>query len=198
MPYLLLTSLVYNGRSPIRCSIPDRFSQGLLDVSLCCRSSRLSVFFSLLHYLFLSPSSSSFLWFFLSVSCLVSFLFSIHGFKTNRSHDFLTPLLLPSDRLLVFTWNSLSLHHGHWLIGSGHLSFREMRQLFLISSVLRLHCETSHLPPQQSNWTSNFSLSRLNPLSNLVSPSGVISSVRSGAPRSDAIRSFRTVDLLDY
>ena len=34
-PIQVLTSLVFNGRSPMWCSIPNRSSQGLLDAELC-------------------------------------------------------------------------------------------------------------------------------------------------------------------
>lgn len=137
-----------------------------------------------------------FLRFFLSVSspCL---LFSVHGFKASFSHDCSIPLLPLSNHLLLLTQSSLSLHLHQWLIGSGHLSSHQLRQLFLVDLVLWLCQEMTRPPPQRSNWTSNPYTSLLNPLSNAVLSSSAFSAVRSGAPRSNIISSFHAVDLPD-
>jgi len=80
----------------------ERSSQGLLDATLCYRSARSSVLLLLALLSLLRALSSSLLS--LSVSCS----WCVHGLKplcltTARFH-----FLPPSDRLLLFTWNSMS------------------------------------------------------------------------------------------
>lgn len=148
-------------------------------------------FYSLLHYLFflcLCLLSSS-----LCVFCSLH----VHGLKPPclMTVRFLFRSL--SVRLLLLAWSSMSLRLHQQLTGSGRLSSYELRQLFLIGLALQLRWEMTRSPPRRSNWTSNPYTSLLNPLSNPVLSSGAFSAVRSGGPRSDAIRSFHAVDLLD-
>ena len=137
-PYQLLTFLVFNGRSPMWCYVlTDPLRDGLnLSSSLvldaaCGQLGPLSFCF-LLHCLIFSVFFP-----FFSFPHLRSLLpLSVYGFKANRSHDCLIPLLPPSDYVLLFAWNSLFWRHHKRLIGSGHLFSCELCQLSLVGSVL--------------------------------------------------------------
>lgn len=100
-PYQILTSLVFNGRSLMWYSIPDRSSQGLLEP--------LKLFvYSML------PKVSLALYFLLLASLpFLFFLFSspfFHGLKPICLRLF-TSSSFPSVCLLLFVWSSLPLHH---------------------------------------------------------------------------------------
>lgn len=176
------------------CSIPDISSQGLLDAALGYWSSRLSILSALCFTVFSFLCLHSLL----SGSSFLCPLFSVHGFKSNQSHNFSLPLPPSSNHLLLFAWSSLSPRHHQQLIGSGHLSSRELHQPFTVGLLFQLHCEMSHPPSQRSNRTSNPYRSRCNPLSSPVLSLSAFSAVRSRAPRSNTIHSFQAVDLLDH
>jgi len=107
LPYQVLTSLVFNGRSPIWCSFLYIPSQGWLNVALRYRSARLSVFllFASLSLHSLSLSSS------FSFPYSMSSTLSVHGFKANKFHNCLIPLPPPSNHLMFLTWSPLSRCH---------------------------------------------------------------------------------------
>jgi len=177
------------------CSILDRSSQGWLNVALCYRSSFLSVLLVFASLSLRSLSSSCSLCP-PSLRCVLFCLFMALMLNNLMTAQF---YFLPSSgRLLLLAWSSLSLCLHQQLTGSGHLSSYELRQLFLVGLVLWSHREMTCLAPQLSNQTSNPYTSWLNPLLILVSPSGAISVIRSGAPRSNTIHSYHAVDLLDY
>ena len=97
----------------------------------------------------------------------------------------------------IFAWSSLFWCHHH--------AHREWPLLLLLTTLacfigsfsFQLRHGMSPLPPWWSNRTSNSYRLRLIPLSILVSPLGVISAVRSGASRSNAIHTVHVVNLLN-
>lgn len=103
-----LTSLVFNGRRPLWCSVLiDPLRDGLNLASSLVLDATFGQFGPLSSFCFLFASLSlfslsSFLssLFLSSSRCLVSFPLSIHGFKAVRSHGYSIHISTLSDRLL--------------------------------------------------------------------------------------------------
>src|SRR5699024_4010035 len=116
------------------------------------------------------------------------------GFKATRLMVVQFLFQLYRIAYYSFAWSSLSQRH--------HQNHRVQPLVLLQTvpaccdgSVLQLRRGVSHPPPWQSDWTSNYFRLWVNPSLNPVLPSGEISAIRSGSLRSDAIHSFRAVDL---
>lgn len=97
-------------------SVPDRSSQGWLE-PLKLSGARCCLLLAR-PFIFLLFASLSFLFSIFVFFSLVFPLGVLYGslfmaFKANRSHDCSIPLLPPSDYMLLFAWNSLSLCHVH-------------------------------------------------------------------------------------
>lgn len=177
------------------CSVPDRSPQGLLDATLCCRLAQISVFLllALLPFLF-----SVFVFFSLvlplGVLCSLSLFMALELVDLMIAHFLFHPRPIAYCFSLGFPIStSSSVAHKEW----------PLILLWIAPTLLRwfgfsitLWNESSVSVVVKSN--VKILSTCLNPLLNLVAPSGVISTMRYRAPKSNDIHSFLAVDLLDH